>query len=200
MTPYSLCIPFRRNPVAVFPVIMARRKHPFPFRTRPLSFSAAMVLRRWSWESSTLPGLFRKGRFRFCGDGLFYALPQNRTHVTIPIVHHSRRRYHPPKWTGKRRDKNGVNTISLSLSPSTVSRSSTRRVGRERACSGGRSSATPQGFPRASGTHPHVAPSRLVGEPSTEKLVHENGDANGGRVETIPKKIIKTVAMRRMYC
>ena len=47
----SLCNSF-------FPVTMARGKHPFPSRTRPLRLSAAMVLRRRPWESSTLPGLF----------------------------------------------------------------------------------------------------------------------------------------------
>lgn len=39
---------------------LARGKHPFPFRTRTLRPSAAMVLWCWPRESSTLPGFFMK--------------------------------------------------------------------------------------------------------------------------------------------
>lgn len=41
-----------------FPVPIARRLHPFPFRTRPLRVSAAMVLHNRVWESSAVPGFF----------------------------------------------------------------------------------------------------------------------------------------------
>ena len=37
---------------------IARRLHPFPFRTRSLRVSAAMVLYIRVWESSTMPGFF----------------------------------------------------------------------------------------------------------------------------------------------
>jgi len=54
----------------LFPVIIARESHPFPSRTRSLSLSAAMVLRRMAWESSTLPD-FSFGRTSFGVCGLF---------------------------------------------------------------------------------------------------------------------------------
>src|SRR5687768_5265284 len=55
MIPHSLYgEPYRSNPIhvdnvlskfSIFPVAVARGKHPFPFRTRQLSPSAPMVLR-----------------------------------------------------------------------------------------------------------------------------------------------------------
>ena len=39
-----------------FSVAIARRLHPFPFRTRKLSPPSPMILRRSSWESRSLPG------------------------------------------------------------------------------------------------------------------------------------------------
>ena len=38
-------------------VVIARVKHPAPFRTRPLSTVALMVLRLKAWESKSLPHL-----------------------------------------------------------------------------------------------------------------------------------------------
>ena len=45
----------------VFPglVVIARAKHPAPFRTRPLSAAAPMVLRLKTWESRSPPNLER---------------------------------------------------------------------------------------------------------------------------------------------
>ena len=42
---------WKRHALAVF---LARRKHLFPFRTQKLSFSAAMVLPTYRWESSSM--------------------------------------------------------------------------------------------------------------------------------------------------
>ena len=44
-------------------VIIARAKHPDPFRTRPLSAAAPMVLRLKTWESRSPPDLERDDRF-----------------------------------------------------------------------------------------------------------------------------------------
>ena len=45
----------------VFPglVVIARAKHPAPFRTRPLSAAAPMVLRLKTWESKSPPDLVK---------------------------------------------------------------------------------------------------------------------------------------------
>jgi hypothetical protein len=40
-------------------VVLARSSNPIPFRTRPLIFSALMVLSLKAWESKSLPGLPR---------------------------------------------------------------------------------------------------------------------------------------------
>jgi hypothetical protein len=40
-------------------VVLARGSNPIPFRTRPLIFSALMVLSLKAWESKSLPGLLK---------------------------------------------------------------------------------------------------------------------------------------------
>ena len=44
-------------------VVIARAKHPDPFRTRPLSAFALMVLRLKAWESKSLPNLVRNSTY-----------------------------------------------------------------------------------------------------------------------------------------
>ena len=45
------------NPSFAGLVVLAESLNPIPFRTRPLNFSAPMILRLKTWESRSLPGL-----------------------------------------------------------------------------------------------------------------------------------------------
>ena len=57
----------KRNQLAILSfadlVVLARSLNPFPYRTRPLTSSAPMVLSLKAWKSRSLPGLPRTKNF-----------------------------------------------------------------------------------------------------------------------------------------